>query len=77
VVAEVSGTGAGVTHAGHDIHPHRHVWLAGGGVPVLKPCSGRWFCLTTREYFDGPRCYARADECGWPVAVVPGMEPEC
>jgi hypothetical protein len=64
-------------HAGHYIHPHSHVWLARHGVPVLKPCTGRWFCMNCRQYFDGPRCYVLRDDSGWPVAVVPGIEPKC
>lgn len=60
-------------HRGHVIHPHTHVWLIPHGRPVLKPCTGTWFCETCKKYFDGPCCYALRNESGWPVAVVPGV----
>ena len=61
-------------HRGHWIHPHDHIWLIRDARPVLKPCTGTWFCIGCKEFFDGPRCYVLRNDSGWPVGVMPGIE---
>jgi hypothetical protein len=39
-----------ISHEDHQVHPHEH--------PAGKVCSGRFYCLDCREFFDGEKCYA-------------------
>ena len=43
-------------HEGHQIHPHAHTRYEDGAEIHVKPCNGRFWCLTCRAWHDGPRC---------------------
>ena len=40
----------------HVFHPHGHARFHDGEKARVKPCNGRFWCVTCRDWYDAAKC---------------------